>query len=105
MYCDIYDAPLQFETFISNSRAAVMHSSRPTFGEFRSGFRDANGWYEYFRMDFRAPFPVGSGVDHIVVDVPFEPGRHGSNIGMRVTMFLGRCVLYLCVYDIITISY
>jgi hypothetical protein len=29
-------------------------------------------------MDFRAPFPVGGGVDHVVVDVPFESGRHGG---------------------------
>lgn len=56
----------------------------PTFGQFRSRFRDTNGRYEYFRMDFRTPFPISGGVDHVVVDVPFESGRHGDII-LRVT--------------------
>lgn len=52
-----------------------------TFGRrpYRFGGPDrVYGGYEYFRMDFRAPFPVG-GLDHVVVDVPAETGRGGGH--------------------------
>lgn len=77
----------QFRSFEMGSRIKKYRIAAPTFGyRFAFGFRDANGRYEYFRMDFRAPFSV-NGFNHIVVDIPFDPGRHGKRIILYYAMW------------------
>lgn len=55
-----------------------------TFENLRSRPRHVYRRYEYLRVHFRAPFPVG-GVHHVVVDVPARSGGHGATLPGETT--------------------